>query len=124
LVNVTAQEVRDRINVSETQCPDDVVTVFIGDAAETIEIETGLAVDPTACTDIEAVAIRNLAAIYCACRITGGYASGLSFKVGDIAVNESSSSSSLGAGNLQFLLDQAVKVIEKLKGPQFRAVNA
>jgi hypothetical protein len=55
----------------------------------------------------------------------GGSAAGLSFRVGDLAVNESRSSgpSGLSSGNLQFLLDQAVAIIAKLKGPVFKAVN-
>jgi hypothetical protein len=125
LVNVTPESVRERINVSAAQAPDDVVNRFIVDATETIEVETDLTIDPANCTATEAVAIRNLAAIYTACRITGGSASGLSFHVGDLSVSESSSSASgLSGGNLQFLLDQAIKIIEKLKGSQFRAVTA
>jgi hypothetical protein len=42
-----------------------------------------------------------------------------------LTVNKSSSSTSgLIGSNLQFPLDQAVKIIENLKGVQFRAVNA
>jgi hypothetical protein len=125
LVTVLPSEVRERINVSAADAPDDVVNRFITAAGVTVEVEIGEIVDPTNCSKAQAEAIRNLAAIYCACRITGGSAQGLSFRVGDLAVNESSSSSSgLSGGNLQFLLDQALKIIESLKGPQFRVVNA
>ena len=125
MVNVTPDSVRERINVSAAECPDDVVNRFITDATETIEIETGLTIDPTNCTATEAVPIRNLAAIYCACRVTGGSASGLSFRVGDLSVNESSSTSGgLSSGNLQFLLDEAKRIIAKLNKADFRAVNA
>lgn len=124
MVTVLPAEVRERINVSAADAPDDVVNRFITAAGVTVEVEIGETVDPTNCSKAQAEAIRNLAAIYCACRITGGSAQGLSFRVGDLAVNESSSSSSgLSGGNLQFLLDQAVKIIESLKGPQFRVVN-
>ena len=125
MVTVLPSEVRERINVSAADAPDDVVNRFITAAGVTVEVEIGEIVDPTNCSKAQAEAIRNLAAIYCACRITGGSAQGLSFRVGDLAVNESSSSSSgLSGGNLQFLLDQALKIIESLKGPQFRVVNA
>jgi len=125
LVNVTPDSVRERINVSAAECPDDVVNRFITDATETIEIETGLTIDPTNCTAQEAVAIRNLAAIYCACRITGGSASGMSFRVGDLQVSESASTASgLSSGNLQFLLDEARRIIAKLNQADFRAVTA
>lgn len=125
MVSVTPDSVRERINVSAAEAPDDVVNRFITAAGVTVEIETGESVDPSNCSGAQAEAIRNLAAIYCACRITGGSAQGLSFRVGDLAVNESSSTQGgLSGGNLQFLLDQALKIIENLKGPQFRAVNA
>jgi len=126
LVAVLPSEVRERINVSATEAPDDVVNRFITAGAVTVETEIGSTVDPADCTEAEAEAIRNLAAIYCACRITGGSAQGLSFRVGDLAVNESSSNSpsGLGSGNLQFLLNQAVAIIDSLKGADFRAVSA
>jgi len=119
LVAVTPENVRERINVNAAEAPDDVVNRFITDAAVTVESETGLEIDPANCTDAEAVAIRNLAAIYCACRITGGSAAGLSFRVGDLAVNESSSSSpsGLSSSNLEFLYNQALKIIDNLKQP-------
>jgi len=126
VVSITPESVRERINVSAAECPDDVVNRFITDAAETIEVETGLTIDPVTCTAAEAVAIRNLAAIYCACRITGGSASGLSFRVGDLTVNESTSSSpsGLSSNNLQFLMNEATKIVEKLNQADFRAVAA
>ena len=68
--------------ISAAEAPDSVVTQFIADAAETIAIETGLVIDPTNCTTQEAVAIPNLAAIYCVTRVTGCSASELNFKVG------------------------------------------
>jgi hypothetical protein len=119
LVSVTPQSVRDRINISESQCSDSIVNQFVTDAAVTINLETGLTIDPANCTEIEAVAIRNLAAIYCTCRITGGSASGLSFRVGDLAVNESGSTSSSGLSNsnLQFLMNQVERILEELKQP-------
>jgi hypothetical protein len=125
MTSVTPQGVRERINVSAAQAPDDVVNRFITKATATVNHETGLNIDPTDCTDIEEVAIGNLAAIYVACRITGGSASGLSFRVGDLQVSESSTTNSgLSAGNLQFLLDEAKQIIATLNPPDFRAVTA
>ena len=126
MVAVTPSEVRERINVGAAEAPDDVVNRFITAAAVTVETETSLTVDPANCTKAEAEAIRNLAAIYCACRITGGSAQGLSFRIGDLAVNESSSSGpgGLSSNNLQFLLDEAMRIIEGLKDTGFRAVQA
>ena len=126
MVAVTPDSVRERINVSAAEAPDDVVNRFISAAAVTVGLGIGEDVDASDCTSAEAEVIRNLAAIYCACRITGGSAAGLSFSIGDLAVNESSSTgpSGLSSNNLQFLLDQAVAIIEKLKGVCFRAVTA
>jgi len=123
LVSVTAQSVRERVNLSVSAVSDIVVNRFIADAATTLELETGLTLDPSACGEPEAVAIRNLAAVYCGAYITGGSSSGLSFRVGDLSVDESQSANVSNA-NLQFLLDQAKAVIGKLNAAEFRAVNA
>jgi len=125
LVNVTPESVRERINVSAAEVPDDVVNRFISAAAVTVGLEIGEDVDASDCTSAQAEAIRNLAAIYCACRITGGSAAGLSFSVGDLAVPLLNPLGPvlLDSFNLQFLLDQAVAIIAKLKGPVFKAVN-
>ena len=123
MVSVTPQSVRERINLTESAVSDDVVNRFVADAAETLELETGLTINPLGCTEAEAVAIRNLAAVYCGAYITGGTSNGLSFRVGDLSVDESQSANVSNA-NLQFLLDQAKMVIAKLNATEFRAVNA
>ena len=123
MVSVTAQSVRERINLSASDVSDDVVNRFIADAAATLELETDLTINPASCTEPEAVAIRNLAAVYCGTYITGGTSSGLSFRVGDLSVDESQSANVSNA-NLQFLLDQAKMVIARLNAAEFRAVNA
>ena len=123
MVSVTPQSVRERINLTASAVSDDVVNRFIADAATTLELETGLTIDPSACSEPEAVAIRNLAAVYCGAYITGGSSSGLSFRVGDLSVDESQSAN-LGNANLEFLLEQVKRYIEKLNPSDFRAVNA
>ena len=123
MVAVTPQSVRERINLTESTVSDDVVSRFIADAAESLELETGLTINPASCTEAEAVAIRNLAAVYCGAYITGGTSSGLSFRVGDLSVDESQSAN-VSNSNLQFLLDQAKMVIARLNAADFRAVNA
>jgi hypothetical protein len=122
LVQVTPQSVRERIDLTESAVSDDVVNRFIVDAAETVEVETGLTIDPEDCTDAEAVAIRNLAAVYCGAYITGGIASGMNFKVGDLSVNESQASTM--STNLQFLLDEVKRFVEKLNPADFRVIGA
>jgi hypothetical protein len=123
LVSVTAQSVRERVNLSASAVSDIVVNRFVADAATTLELETGLTIDPSACSEPEAVAVRNLAAVYCGAYITGGSSSGLSFRVGDLSVDESQSAN-LGNANLEFLLEQVKRYIEKLNPSDFRAVNA
>ena len=123
MVSVTAQCVRERINLPASAVSDDVVNRFIADAAVTLELETSLTINPASCTETEAVAIRNLAAVYCGAYITGGSSSGLSFRVGDLSVDESQSANVSNA-NLQFLLDEVKRFIEKLNPGGFRVVNA
>lgn len=117
MVSITPDSVRKRVNLTAADVPDDVVNQFIQDAAETIELETGLSIDPNDCTVQQAVPIRNLAAIYCVCRVSGGSASGLSFRVGDLSVDESSTSggSGLSGSNLQFLMNEVKRFIDKFK---------
>ena len=122
MVSVTPQSVRERINLAASAVSDDVANRFIVDAAETLEIETGLTIDPSNCTEAEAVAIRNLAAVYRGAYITGGSSSGMSFRVGDLQVNESQSAT-MGS-NLQFLMEEVKRFIEKLNPGDFRAVTA
>ena len=119
MVAVTAQEIRERVNLTEADVPDETVLRFAKAAAVTVGLELEKAVDYLDCGDEEAEAIRNIAAVYCACKITGGSASGLSFRVGDLSVNESSGTtpSGLSRENLQFLMNEAQRIIDKLKVP-------
>jgi len=119
LVAVTPQEIRERVNLTEADVSDATVNRFAKAAAVTLGLELEKTIDYTGCSDEEAEAIRNIAAVYCACKVTGGSASGLSFRVGDLAVNESSGTtpSGLSRENLQFLMSEAQRIIEKLKVP-------
>ncbi len=119
MVTVTAQEIRERVDLTESDVSEATVLRFAKAAAVTMGLELEKTVDYLSCTDEEAEAIRNIAAVYCACKVTGGSASGLSFRIGDLAVNESSSSSQSGFSreNLQFLMNEAQRIIENLKAP-------
>jgi hypothetical protein len=119
LVAVTPQEIRERVNLTEADVPDATVLRFAKVAAVTVGLELEKTIDYADCSDEEAEAIRNIAAVYCACKVTGGSASGLSFRVGDLSVNESSGAtpSGLSRENLQFLMSEAQRIIEKLKVP-------
>jgi hypothetical protein len=119
LVAVTPQEIRERVNLTEADVSDATVNRFAKAAAVTLGLELENTIDYMDCSDEEAEAIRNIAAVYCACKVTGGSASGLSFRVGDLSVNESSATtpSGLSRENLQFLMSEAQRIIEKLKVP-------
>jgi hypothetical protein len=124
MVTVTAQEIRERVNLTESDVSETTVLRFAKAAAVTVGLELEKAVDYASCTDEEAEAIRNIAAVYCACKVTGGSASGLSFRIGDLSVDESSSSSQSGLSreNLQFLMNEAQRIIENLKAPYVGSV--
>ena len=53
LVAVTPQSVRERINLTESAVSDDVMNRPVTGAAETLKLETDLAIDPGDCTDAE-----------------------------------------------------------------------
>jgi hypothetical protein len=116
---VVASEIRERVGLTEADVPDATVLRFAKVAAVTVGLDIGETVDYANCTDEQAEAIRNIAAVYCACKVTGGSASGLSFRIGDLSVNESNSSSQGGLSNenLQFLMNEAQRIIDKLKEP-------
>ncbi|MBX5327608.1 MAG: hypothetical protein ACQXXH_08305 [Candidatus Bathyarchaeia archaeon] len=89
LVSVTADTVRSRLNLTLEDADDDKVNGMIQDAAATIALEVGRSIDYTNCSEAEATAIKNLAAIYLICHLSGGSAAGLNFSVGDLRVDGS-----------------------------------
>jgi hypothetical protein len=117
--------VRRRVNLTAAQVPDQIVEEFIEDAVAALFTQTGQTIDTNNCSASEAVAVKNLAVIYCACRATGGAASGMSFRIGDLSVSESKSNSDSGlSSTLQFLLDQVNNYIESMRGADFRVVTS
>jgi len=83
LASVSADDVRDVINVSSAEVPDVKVLKMLKRAEVALELETGNEIDYSSCTDAEKEVITVLAAIYAVCYLTGGSAVGLSFSVGD-----------------------------------------
>jgi len=82
LASITADDVRDTINLTATDIADSKVVKMMKKAETTLKLETGRSVDYNNCTDEEALFITNLSAIYALCYLTGGTAAGLSFSVG------------------------------------------
>lgn len=84
---VDPDDVRDVLNLSASDIPDDKVYKMIKRAAVTVALELGKEVDYEKCSDPEKEAITILAAIYAICYLTGGSAVGLSFSLGDKSVS-------------------------------------
>ncbi|MCX8177948.1 MAG: hypothetical protein N3F10_06625 [Candidatus Bathyarchaeota archaeon] len=83
LAAVTVEDVRDVINVSQTDVPDAKLLKMIRRAAVAVGLELGREINPDDCSEAEKEAVTVLAAIYCICYLTGGSAVGLSFRIGD-----------------------------------------
>jgi hypothetical protein len=88
MVNVTVDQVRRRVGLTSADIGDEDVLTFINEAAAFLGDEISRTLDPNNCSEAEANAIRNLAAIYCYVQATGGVATGLNFSVGDLRVDE------------------------------------
>jgi hypothetical protein len=66
---VTADDVRDAINVSSAEVPDAKILKMLKRAEVTLELELGKEIDYQNCTDAEKEFITVLAAIYSICYI-------------------------------------------------------
>jgi hypothetical protein len=80
---VSVDDVRDVINISVADIPDNRVLKMVKRAEVTLNLELGKEIDYNDCTDAEKEFITVLAAVYAICYLTGGSAVGLSFSVGD-----------------------------------------
>jgi len=72
LGSVSADDVRDAINVSSAEVPDAKVLKIVGRAEVTLELETDKEIDYSNGTDAEKEFIVVLAAMYAACYLTRG----------------------------------------------------
>jgi hypothetical protein len=80
---VSVDDVRDVINISSADIPDNRILKMVKRAEVTLELELTKEIDYNDCTDAEKEFITVLAAVYAVCYLTGGSAVGLSFSVGD-----------------------------------------
>lgn len=87
MASVTADDVRDTINVTSADIADAKIAKMLKKAETTLKLETGRSIDYNNCSDEEALLITNLAAIYALCHLTGGTTAGLSFSVGNQRVD-------------------------------------
>lgn len=117
LVSVTADMVRDRLNLTVADVDDAKVVEMIKDAAATIALETGLSIDYKNCSEAEAAAIKNLAAIYLLCYLSGGSAVGLNFAVGELRIDALNK-----APSVDILYRELERLIMKLRHPYMERV--
>ncbi len=112
MASVTAEDVRDVLNVEDSDIPDAKVLKMIKRAEVTLELELRKELDYANCTDAQKEAITDLAAIYALCFLTGGSAVGLNFSVGDLNASQSSKLPSLDV-----LQGEFSRLLDKLKTP-------
>ena len=115
MASVSADDVRDVINVTSEEVPDDNILKMTNRAEVTLELETDKQVDSSNCSDAEKEAITVLSAVYAVCYLTGGSAVGLSFSVGDQNVSVLDK-----APPLTVLQAELERILAKLKGSTLR----
>jgi len=108
-VSVTADQIRKRLGLTAADISDEDVSAFRDEAAAILSEEIGKTLNAESCTEAEANAISNLAAIYCYCKVSGGSALGLNFHVGDLTVSESA------VKQVEFLHEQVERFIQREK---------
>jgi hypothetical protein len=109
--SVSAEDVRDALNLKDSDISDVRVLKMIKRAEVTLELELSADIDYQNCTDAQKEAITLLAAIYAVCYLTGGSAVGLNFSVGDM------SSSNSALPSLTVLQTEFERVLASLKTP-------
>jgi len=112
LANVSITDVRDTINVNQTDIPDAKLQKMIKRAEVTLELELGREIDYADCSEAEKEFITLLAAVYAVCYLTGGSAVGLSFSVGDQDVSVADK-----APPLSVLQQELERLLSGLKQP-------
>lgn len=116
MANVSLSDVRDTINVSSTDIPDDKLQKMINRAATTLALELNKQIDIGDCSEAEKEFITLLAAVYAICYLTGGSAVGLSFSVGDQNVSVANS-----APPLVVFQQELERILASLKQPIVRS---
>ncbi len=117
MASVSLSDVRDAINVSAADVPDEKLLKMVKRAEVTLALELGKEVSSADCSDAEKEFITLLAAVYAVCYVTGGSAVGLSYSVGDQNVTVLDRAPPLSV--LQLELD---RLLAGLKQPVVRSV--
>ena len=113
---MSLSDVRDAINLSTADVPDEKLQKMVKRAEVTLELELGKEIDYNDCTDAEKEFITLLAAVYAVCYLTGGSAVGLSFSVGDQNVSVLDKSPPLSV-----LQQELERILAALKQPVVRS---
>ena len=116
MATVTLGDVRDTINVTSTDIPDDKLQKMVNRAATTLALELNKPIDSGNCSDAEKEFITLLSAVYAICYLTGGSAVGLDFSVGDqnFAVTDKTPP-------LMVLQQELERILSSLKKPTLRS---
>jgi len=114
--SVSAEDIRDALNLKDSDISDVKVLKMIKRAEVTLELELSADIDYQNCTDAQKEAITLLAAIYAVCYLTGGSAVGLNFSVGDL------SSSNSALPSLTVLQTEFERILAGLKEPYVGSV--
>jgi len=109
MVSVTADQIRKRLGLTVADISDTDVLAFRDEVTAFLSEEIGKTLNADDCAESEANAIRNLGAIYCYCKVTGGSAVGLDFSIGDLRVSPNAGK------QLEFLLEQVQRFIARQK---------
>jgi len=117
VASVSADDVRDTLNLSVSDIADAKVLKMVKKAEVTLELETNRSTDYNDCTDEEALFITNLAAIYAICYLTGGSATGLSFTVGNQRVDVLEK-----APPLEALRQEVERILNRMRGATLKRV--
>jgi hypothetical protein len=109
MASVTTDQIRKRLGLTTADISEEDVLTFRDEAAAFLSEEIGKTLNAEDCTETEANAIRNLAAIYCYCKVSGGSAVGLDFTIGDLHVSPDAGK------QLEFLREQVEQFITRQK---------
>ncbi len=116
MANVSLSDVRDAINVSETDIPNVKLQKMIKRAETILSLELKKSINSADCSEAEKEFVTLLAAVYAICYLTGGSAVGLSFSVGDQNVAVAGS-----APPLSVLQGELERILAALKQPTIRS---
>ncbi len=108
---MSVDDVRDVLQVDNSDIPDEKVLKMIKRAQVTLTLELSTEISYQNCSEAQKEAITVLAAIYATCYLTGGSAVGLNFSIGDL------SNSSISLPSLEVLQSQFERLLGNLKEP-------